>query len=164
MFRLVRKAIIRNKNKNISRMRKQTHFVRQKTMSGSILVIYRLCVWFVHSCITMGCLNVRALQHVFYSQQSAAVERAINGCRWFDASERFKKYVLFVIMRSQKVVRLSAGNFFAVSLEGFANVMHWRQIHTLSLSLTNVSIFADLQCTGPQIFQKSRIRFKIVGE
>jgi len=72
----------------------------------------------------MGCLTLRALQHVFYSQQSQAVERAIYGCKWFDASERFKKYVQFVVMRSQKVVRLSAGHFFAVSLEGFANVMH----------------------------------------
>jgi hypothetical protein len=72
----------------------------------------------------MGRLTLRALQHLFYSQQSEAVERAIYGCKWFDASERFKKYVQFVIMRSQKVVRLSAGHFFAISLEGFANVMY----------------------------------------
>jgi len=72
----------------------------------------------------MGCLILRALQHLFYSQQSEAVERAICDCKWIDASERFKKYVQFVIMRSQKVVRLSAGHFFAISLEGFASVMH----------------------------------------
>jgi hypothetical protein len=55
-------------------------------------------------------------------QQSEAVERAMYGCKWFNASQRFKKYTQFIIMRSQKSVRLSAGNFFAVSLEGFAGV------------------------------------------
>jgi len=105
-------------------MRKQTNFVRQKIMSGSILVINRLCIRFVYSCITMACLTLRALQHLFYPQQSEAVERAIYGCKWFDATERFKKYVQFVIMRSQKAVRLSGGYFFVISLEGFANVMH----------------------------------------
>ena len=82
--------------------------------------MYAICLLVHH----MRCLTLRALQRLFYFQQSSAVERAIYGCKWFDASERFKKYVQFVIMRSQKVVRLSAGHFFAVSLEGFANVMH----------------------------------------
>ena len=104
-------------------MRKQTLFVRQKIMSGNIVVIDCLCMCFVYSCTTMGCLTLTAL-HLFYSQQSEALERGIYGCKWFDASEHFKKYVKFVIMRSQKVVRLSAGRFFAKSLEGFANVMH----------------------------------------
>jgi len=72
----------------------------------------------------MGCLTLRAPQHLFYYQQSEALERAICGCKWFVASEHFKKYVQFVIMRSQKVVRLSAGHFFAISLEGFSNAMH----------------------------------------
>jgi hypothetical protein len=43
-------------------------------------------------------------------------------CKWFNASQRFKKYTQFIIMRSQKSVRLKAGKFFAVSLEGFAGV------------------------------------------
>jgi hypothetical protein len=57
-------------------------------------------------------------------QQSEAVELAAYGCKWFNASERFKKHLQFVIMRSQKLVQLSAGSFFAVSLEGFASVMY----------------------------------------
>lgn len=55
-------------------------------------------------------------------QQSEAVERAMYGCKWFDASPRFKKYTQFIIMKTQKSVRLLAGRFFAVSLEGFASV------------------------------------------
>ncbi|XP_023713426.2 odorant receptor 4-like [Cryptotermes secundus] len=58
------------------------------------------------------------------TEQSEAVERAIYGCKWFDASPRFKKYTQFIIMKSQKSVRLLAGNFFAVSLEGFASIAH----------------------------------------
>jgi hypothetical protein len=105
-------------------MRKQTNFVRYKIMSENILVIDRLFMCFVYTYITMGCLTLRALQRLFYSQQSEAVERAMYGCKWFDASKLFKKHTQFVIMRSQKVVRLSAGHFFAISLEGFASVMH----------------------------------------
>jgi hypothetical protein len=105
-------------------MRKPTNFLQYKIMSENILVIDRLCMCFVYPCLTMGCLALRALQHLFYSQQSEAVERAMYGCKWFDASELFKKNTQFFIMRSQKVVRLSAGHFFAISLEGFASVMH----------------------------------------
>ena len=86
MFRLFRKAIIRHKHNNISRMRKRKHFVGQKIMSGSILVIDTLvCMWFVYPCITMGCLTLRALQHVLFSTERSSGTSNI----WMQMVRRF---------------------------------------------------------------------------
>jgi hypothetical protein len=62
------------------------------------------------------------------------------GCKWFNASQRFKKYTQFVIMRSQKSVRLKAGKFFAVSLEGFAGVRIYVSSKSFKSLMSNVLI------------------------
>jgi hypothetical protein len=69
------------------------------------------------------------------------------GCKWFNASQRFKKYTQFVIMRSQKSVRLKAGKFFAVSLEGFAGVRIDVSSKSFKSLMTNVVILqAIIDC------------------
>jgi len=56
-------------------------------------------------------------------RQSLAVQQAAYESRWYNSSRRFKKHIIYLVMRSQKPVRLTAGKFFAVSLEGFSEVL-----------------------------------------
>ena len=53
--------------------------------------------------------------------QSLAVERAIYNCPWYQHMQT-ARHILFIIMRAQKPVRLTAGKFYIVSLETYLQV------------------------------------------
>ncbi|KAJ9588820.1 hypothetical protein L9F63_017858 [Diploptera punctata] len=56
------------------------------------------------------------------SQQSLAVQKAAYNCRWYDRSEKVKKLLLIVLMRTREPVRMTAGKFYNLSLETFADI------------------------------------------
>jgi hypothetical protein len=55
--------------------------------------------------------------------QSLAVRTAAYGCQWYNRSHNLKKLLQMVIMRTKEPVRMTAGKFFVISLETFADVM-----------------------------------------
>jgi hypothetical protein len=57
-----------------------------------------------------------------FLSQSLAVKFAAFNCRWYDHSTKVKKLLQMTILRSQYPVRLTAGKFYVVSLETFADV------------------------------------------
>ncbi|PNF18078.1 hypothetical protein B7P43_G03320 [Cryptotermes secundus] len=57
------------------------------------------------------------------SNQSLSVQRAAYGCSWYNRSQSLKKLLHFFIMRSKKPVRMTAGKFYYISLETFADVI-----------------------------------------
>ncbi|KDR14437.1 uncharacterized protein LOC110834477 isoform X2 [Zootermopsis nevadensis] len=56
------------------------------------------------------------------SQQSLSVQKAAYGCSWYNRSQRLKKLLQFIIMRTKKPVRMTAGKFYYISLETFADI------------------------------------------
>ncbi|XP_033610681.1 odorant receptor 49b [Cryptotermes secundus] len=56
------------------------------------------------------------------SNQSLSVQRAAYGCSWYNRSQSLKKLLHFFIMRSKKPVRMTAGKFYYISLETFADI------------------------------------------
>lgn len=69
--------------------------------------------------------------------KSLAVKYAAFNCRWYDNSARVKKLLHMIILRSQYPVRLTAGKFYIVSLETFAEV---RRVYRCSLSVYMCSL------------------------
>jgi hypothetical protein len=59
---------------------------------------------------------------MLYTYKSLAVKYAAFNCRWYDHSTGVKKLLQMIIMRSQYPVRLTAGKFYIVSLQTFADV------------------------------------------
>jgi hypothetical protein len=56
------------------------------------------------------------------SSQSLQVKWAAYACDWNDRSQKFKKLLHILIARAQEPVTFTAGKFYVVSLETFANV------------------------------------------
>jgi hypothetical protein len=54
--------------------------------------------------------------------KSLAVNYAVFDCHWYNHSMKVKKLLQMVIMRSQKPARFTAGKFYSVSLQTFADV------------------------------------------
>jgi hypothetical protein len=52
-----------------------------------------------------------------------AVQKAAYECQWYHRSQSLKKLVQMIIMRTKEPVRMTAGKFFVVSLETFADVI-----------------------------------------
>jgi hypothetical protein len=61
--------------------------------------------------------------YVFLLLQSLSVQKAAYGCSWYNRSQSLKKLLNFFIMRSKKPVRMTAGKFYYLSLETFADVI-----------------------------------------
>ena len=55
--------------------------------------------------------------------QSLGVRTAAYGCQWYNRSQNLKKLLQIVIMRTKEPVKMTAGRFFVISLETFADVM-----------------------------------------
>ena len=63
--------------------------------------------------------------------QSLNVRTAAYGCQWYNRSHKLKKLLQMVIMRTKEPVRMTAGKFFVISLETFADVMKHLFIHSI---------------------------------
>jgi hypothetical protein len=61
--------------------------------------------------------------YIFPLLQSLSVQKAAYGCSWYNRSQSLKKLLQFFIMRSKKPVRMTAGKFYYISLETFADVI-----------------------------------------
>ncbi|PNF18075.1 hypothetical protein B7P43_G03321, partial [Cryptotermes secundus] len=59
----------------------------------------------------------------FLSAQSMGVQKAAYECQWYQRSQNLKKLLQMVIMRTKEPVRMTAGKFFVISLETFADVI-----------------------------------------
>jgi hypothetical protein len=55
--------------------------------------------------------------------QSLSVRTAAYGCQWYNRSHNLKKLLQMVIMRTKEPVKMTAGKFFVISLETFADVI-----------------------------------------
>jgi hypothetical protein len=55
--------------------------------------------------------------------QSLGVQKAAYECSWYNRSQSLKKLLQFIIMRAKKPVRMTAGKFYNLSLETFADVI-----------------------------------------
>ncbi|GFG31155.1 hypothetical protein Cfor_08625, partial [Coptotermes formosanus] len=53
-------------------------------------------------------------------EKSLEVHQALYACTWYGRSERFKRTILQIIVRSQRPVSLTAGQLYIVSMETFA--------------------------------------------
>ena len=54
------------------------------------------------------------------------MQKAAYGCSWFNRSQSLKKLLQFLIMRAKKPVKMTAGKFYHLSLETFADVIFLR--------------------------------------
>ena len=55
--------------------------------------------------------------------QSLSVRTAAYGCQWYNRSHNLKKLLQMVIMRTMEPVKMTAGKFFFISLETYADVI-----------------------------------------
>ncbi|PSN41229.1 Odorant receptor 5 [Blattella germanica] len=60
----------------------------------------------------------------YLTNKGKEFESVIYDMQWYKRSEKFKKLLLMNLAGAQKPVRLSAGNFFDVSLESFAEIVN----------------------------------------
>jgi hypothetical protein len=66
------------------------------------------------------------------------VQMAAYECQWYQRSQSLKKVLQMVLMRTKEPVRMTAGKFFVISLETFADVMIlFIKIYTIT-SLYNI--------------------------
>jgi hypothetical protein len=54
-----------------------------------------------------------------------AVRKAAYECQWYHRSQSFKKLLQMILMRTKEPVRMTAGKFFVISLETFADVIKY---------------------------------------
>ena len=54
--------------------------------------------------------------------QSLAVKEAAYNCRWYTRTERFKYYILMILIRADKPVYLSAGALWKITIEFYSQV------------------------------------------
>lgn len=54
--------------------------------------------------------------------QALEIANAAYNSNWFDASLSIKRLIMFIIMRSQKPIYLTAGKFTPASIESFEMV------------------------------------------
>ncbi|PSN37988.1 Odorant receptor 36 [Blattella germanica] len=57
-------------------------------------------------------------------QEGLAVEQAVYDCKWYERPTNFRRLLGMVLMRSQKPVRLTAGQFYDVSLTSFTQMLN----------------------------------------
>ncbi|XP_023713362.1 odorant receptor 67c-like [Cryptotermes secundus] len=60
----------------------------------------------------------------YLTAQSLEVEKIAYGCGWYNRSQKFKKLLQTLISRAQEPVTFTAGKFYTVSLETFANIVN----------------------------------------
>jgi hypothetical protein len=70
------------------------------------------------------------------------VQKAAYECQWYNRSQSLKKLLQMVIMRTKEPVRMTAGKFFVISLETFADVIiHYIKINrVISILILGVCI------------------------
>ncbi|KAJ9587565.1 hypothetical protein L9F63_018996 [Diploptera punctata] len=57
-------------------------------------------------------------------QEGLAVEHAVYGCKWYERPTNFRRLLGMVLMRAQKPVLLTAGQFYDVSLTSFTQMLN----------------------------------------
>ncbi|KAL2738913.1 odorant receptor 22c-like [Vespula squamosa] len=60
----------------------------------------------------------------FIKSKSMAIEKAAYKCNWYDLDPKESKFLLLLMMRSQKRFKITAGKFMELSLEGFARMLN----------------------------------------
>ncbi|PSN41221.1 Odorant receptor 6 [Blattella germanica] len=60
----------------------------------------------------------------YLTEKSKELESAIYEMQWYKRSERFKKLLFINLLGAQKPVRMTAGKFFDVSLQSFAEIVN----------------------------------------
>jgi hypothetical protein len=81
------------------------------------------------------------LKSIVWLRQSLAIRQVAYHCSWYNSSRRFKKHFVFLVMRSQKPVLLTAGKCFAVPLDGFTEVVSTEIRVTLPFISLRILIF-----------------------
>ncbi|XP_035741909.1 uncharacterized protein LOC118450324 [Vespa mandarinia] len=94
----------------------------------------------------------------FIRSKSIAIEKAAYECNWYELDPNESKSLLFLMIRSQKRFKITAGKFMELSLEGFARLLkasasYVSVLHaTVQLGLRCVGVWPNSMMIFPRIF------------
>lgn len=88
--------------------------------TGNIVMIIRIC-------IAMSVLLIQLFAYSYVGEylktQTEGLGNSVYFCTWYDMPKNVSQNIIFIIMRAQHPVLLTAGKFFVVNMETYMSIL-----------------------------------------